>query len=153
MKKIVSYVLVLAMCLSLVPFYAVSAEDNSLFSDSFEYGVNWALNNEEFKDRFIVDENTASDGKCSLKVIDDNTTATMYITSDRFSVDSEKMYKVSFDALVLEGTRAKIYIQFFDSEGKRVYNNSMYPSGAEWKNYTFIHETPEGTTEALFACN
>jgi len=150
MKKFLSYILVLAMCLTLIPFYTVSAMENYLFSDSFEYGVNWSINNENFKDMFIVDESTASEGKCSLKVVDNDTSANVYISSDRFAVEAGKMYKVSFDARVLEGTRAKIYIQFFDADGKRVYNNSMYPSGADWKNYTFVHETPENTTEALF---
>ena len=150
MKKLLSLILAISILLSLTLSFSVNAEegDGVVFLETFEDGKdNWSYNNESYSSKFVIDDKDSFEGKQSLLCIDDDTEANMNMLSERFKVEPSTLYKLGFDAKVVEGTRSKLYIQFYDEGGKRIYNNSMYASGADWKKYTFVHETPAEAAE------
>lgn len=151
MKKITALFITLSFVISSVLSFVSFAEEKPVFSESFENGIaSWKLNKDEFKGNFIVEEGSASDGKKSLKINDNNADTTMYITSDTFDAAPGTEYTVCYDAFVNEGKGLKLYLQFKDAGGKTLYSKSMYASGSAWKTFTVKHTAPEGTAKGCF---
>ena len=150
MKKLLSIIIALSMVLSLMPAFSVLSAGDVVYSESFESGFSsWTLKGEEYGDRISIATDEKTDGKSSIKFIDDVTDKTFSITSEPFPITAGRDYVLSADFYCPEGTAAKIYMQFLNEAGKSVLSQSILSSPRKWETLSKAYSAPENAVNAV----
>ncbi|MBE7019832.1 MAG: copper amine oxidase N-terminal domain-containing protein [Ruminococcaceae bacterium] len=150
MKKIISLILTLALCLSLVSFVGVYAEETLLNSESFENGLGtWKLWNPSSESCVsFVDGGT--DGKKALKLTDPDDQTGPGVQTQVFDVTPGAEYKAVIDYKLVSGSLYGITLRFVDSKGKGVQDKrEKLKGGNTWNTLTLTDTAPANATGVI----
>lgn len=149
MKKLLSLLITASMLFSLVSFNAF-AEEELVFADSFENGLGgWTFKNDYSKAQISLDTANGSDGKNSVKIIDNSAGDSPFITSKEFDVIAGATYKATADFKVIDTASNKVYLRFLDESGKNLLSKSFYTKEKEWKESSATVEAPASSVKAV----
>ena len=127
MKRFLLLFLSLSLVLSLIGGMVSFGAEDIVFYESFENGLSdWSFGKEDFKENFAVVKDASTDGKASLKIIDNRDDASISVVSKAFKAEAGCNYTIKADFNILEGTGAsgKIYLRFKDATGKILASKS-----------------------------
>ncbi len=149
MKKIISISLILSMLLSLFGFANVYSS-NVLITENFESGLIWDMtgggsNAETVK----VSDETASEGKASLLLIDDTDSTTAGIQSPKIAIEGGKTYTLVADILNAEGASIKAYLRYSSPSNSKALNKSVGTATiGKWERIALTETAAEDVTHA-----
>ncbi|MBE7019957.1 MAG: hypothetical protein E7411_00795 [Ruminococcaceae bacterium] len=145
MKKIISILVILSVFLS---FFCVKAEEEIIFSSSFENGrEKWEDRGKYSPEYVTFKKGVYTDGETSIRVNDIKDSASVGLISPVFLVKEGETYSASVDILVISGT-LKMFFAYYDKNDKQLLNKSASAKAGEWKNIVTTQKAPEGAAYA-----
>ncbi|MGE9293322.1 MAG: carbohydrate binding domain-containing protein [Puniceicoccales bacterium] len=130
--------------------YLRAETSNILFEDSFEDGLQaWTIT--EQVPMSTVHPEAAHSGERGLRVIDETTQEGSSVSTPRFPVQDDMVYRLSGWVQNVSGSGAAIYLRFYDHEGKLL---TRHPDSAElqtvnsktWRKYAVTAAPPKEAT-------
>ena len=143
MKKIISLILTLSLCLSLCSFMSVSAETTLLSSESFEDGLgSWKYWNST-SEGYISFVDGGSEGKKALKMVDPDENLNPGVQTQIFDAVPGAEYKATVDYKLISGSLFGITLRFVDEKGKGVLDKrEKLKVGDTWNTTTLVEVAP-----------
>ncbi len=149
MKKILSLLIALSLCLSVIPFSAATlAAEKPILNYSFEgdnEGWKFWSTATGAKNTYTVSE-ASSVGNKSLFLYDTSKLEGSGLQSNDFDVIPGKTYTLLVSALVVK-TKISMYLRFFDADGRQLFNDNVSFTKSIWEERAITAEAPEGAAK------
>ena len=149
MKKILSLFIVLSLCLSAIPFSAVTfAAEKELLHYSFEKdNEGWTYwSDKKEKSTYPVTE-ASTDGDRALFLYDTTKLGGTGIQSAYIDVVPGKKYTALASALVAK-TKITFYFRYFTAEGGQILNENVSFTKSVWEERAITIEAPKNAAKA-----
>lgn len=152
-KRVLSiFILFMMVFFNLIPSYAVASNQEYVFADSFESDFTalpegWSYFGVTAEGNVRIEKNIASDGKNSVRVVDESAEASIGLQSPKFPVEAGKNYKLEADVYNYSG-KCSVFLKFWDASGKQVFSKSVGNSGTgEWKTVSILDAAPKNAVK------